>query len=156
MKKIPYPDRFWSKVNKTDGCWEWIAGRNKDGYGQIGKTHGDAVGAHRVAYELMVGPIPEGMCVLHRCDNPGCVNPDHLFLGTRADNTADMKAKGRARGPSFYGASNANAKLTEQDVREIRFIGGSGISQRALGLLYGVGQTQVGRILRGTRWASSP
>jgi hypothetical protein len=90
-------NRFWSKVEKNDNnCWIWTAGRNGNGYGNfwfMGRT----VGAHQMAYELSVGEITKGMCVLHSCDNGhlGCVRPDHLFLGTLKDNSQDMISKGR-------------------------------------------------------------
>jgi hypothetical protein len=105
-------ERFWAKVQQGDGCWTWTAQLNKAGYGQFHPTRIRPVGAHRVAFELAFGPIPDGMQVLHACDNPACVRNDdegfyelngvlhprrgHLWLGTNADNRADMKAKGRA------------------------------------------------------------
>lgn len=92
-------ERFWPKVDRDttdDGCWPWIAARNSSGYGWFKPGHGaHAVGAHRMAYELTHGPIPDGLLVLHQCDNPPCVRPDHLFLGTVQDNNADKMAKGR-------------------------------------------------------------
>ena len=88
--------RFWSKVVKADGCWEWTAYRDPLGYGRL-NVDGVPVLAHRLAYELEHGAIPDGMCILHRCDNPPCVNPDHLWLGTQADNSLDMASKGRWR-----------------------------------------------------------
>ena len=83
--------RFWDKVKKTPACWVWAGVTFRNGYGQFGRHSL----AHRIAWELMYGPIPAGLCVLHRCDNPPCVRPDHLFLGTVADNNHDMCAKGR-------------------------------------------------------------
>ena len=87
--------RFWDKVNKTDGCWLWTGSRDRKGYGRISIDRSPAL-VHRVAWTLEHGAIPPGMCVLHKCDTPGCVRHDHLFLGTIADNNRDMFAKGRA------------------------------------------------------------
>jgi hypothetical protein len=91
--------RFWARVRKSDGCWEWTGACFKcGGYGQFTIEHGQQVRAHRHSWELHNGPIPKGLWVLHRCDNPKCVRPDHLFLGTCTDNARDMMAKGRGRG----------------------------------------------------------
>ena len=93
-------ERFWNKVMKiveTDECWEWIAFKNKDGYGLFG-YNGKNQKAHRVSWQLHNGPIPDGLCVLHKCDNPSCVNPNHLFLGTNADNIKDRVNKNRTVG----------------------------------------------------------
>lgn len=93
---IPVEDRFWSFVSKSDdeGCWEWSGHRDKNGYGTLAISS-RPVGAHRVSWTINYGPIPDGLCVLHRCDNPPCVRPDHLFLGTSQDNTIDMIRKNR-------------------------------------------------------------
>lgn len=103
--RYPRPvDRFWPKVEKGDGCWEWQAHRNPEGYGVIGIDR-VPVGAHRVAWELTYGPIPEGIYVCHHCDNPPCVRPDHLFLGTNSDNIIDAMSKHRiepVRPPKGY------------------------------------------------------
>ena len=100
MKKT-WQERFWAKVDRSggpDACWIWTGGRKGRGYGEFYKDH-RLLGAHRVAWELAIGPIPNGLDCLHSCDNPPCCNPAHLFLGTQADNNADMVAKGRdARG----------------------------------------------------------
>ena len=87
-------ERFWEKVHITDGCWEWMARRKLHGYGEF-RIIDCLVPAHRMAWVLSVGPIPKGLLVLHRCDNPPCCNPDHLFLGTQADNLRDAIQKGR-------------------------------------------------------------
>ena len=92
----PLGERFWIKVQKTPECWMWTASTDSDGYGQFDHNH-----AHRVAWELTYDPIPPGLHVLHRCDNPPCVRPDDLFLGTPADNTRDMVEKGRWRGNGY-------------------------------------------------------
>ncbi len=95
-----YGQRFWSKVKRADSCWEWQAGRDRDGYGVFQIRQRLAQRAHRVAYELHFGPIQDGMLVCHTCDNPSCVNPAHLFLGTHLDNVRDMAAKGRRGRPT--------------------------------------------------------
>lgn len=94
--------RFWAKVNKKgkNQCWEWTAARDPFGYGRFG-LNGKICTASRFSWELHYSPISKGMCVLHKCDNPPCVNPNHLFLGTRSDNVADMIAKGRRRSENY-------------------------------------------------------
>lgn len=102
MAKVTLEEAFWPRVNKIDrGCWEWMGSRGRRGYGQL-QYMNRMLRAHRVAWELVIGPIPEGMLVCHRCDNPPCVNPFHLFLGTHADNAADMTAKGRGNHPERW------------------------------------------------------
>ena len=101
----PVADRFWEKVfvQSDDECWEWQGTLSNKGYGQI-RVRSKLHLAHRFSYELHGGAIPEGLCVLHQCDNPKCVNPGHLFLGTHAENMADMKSKGRQKnGPNSTG-----------------------------------------------------
>jgi hypothetical protein len=133
-------DRFWSKVDKSEDCWEWTAAKTSKGYGKFSLPEaGKWALAHRYAYELSGADISD-MCVLHHCDNPACVNPDHLFLGTRADNAADRDRKGR-------GAT----KLTADDVRSIRNMGGKA-TQRKIAEKYGVSQSIVQRILAGKIW----
>lgn len=94
----PVLDRFWARIEKTDTCWNWTRGKTKSGYGQM-SVHGRKTHMHRFSYELHFGTIPNGLLVCHHCDNPSCVRPDHLFLGTDADNARDKVLKGRqARG----------------------------------------------------------
>lgn len=88
--------RFIAKIEKTQSCWLWTGPLSQSGYGRASRGT-KKVRAHRASYELFVGPIPEGMCVLHKCDIPRCVNPDHLFIGTHLDNMRDMESKGRAK-----------------------------------------------------------
>lgn len=145
--------RFEEKVNKTDGCWEWVAAHNERGYGRI-NIDGKSVATHRVAYELYVGNIPEGMCVCHHCDNPKCVNPDHLFLGTHTENMRDCRNKGRRPLPITRGERHAGSKLTEEQVKEIRSRYPGSKSQSELAREYGVAQTEIWRIIHRVRWAN--
>ncbi len=141
--------RFWAKVavGAAEDCWPWQAKRNRDGYGQFGvprpgHRHMRSVLAHRQAWELAHGPIPEGLCVLHRCDNPACVNPAHLFLGTQRDNVADCAAKGRR-------AINRTGKLTDcQRAAIVRIYRAGMATQGQLGRLYGVSQPAVSALVR--------
>lgn len=120
---VRFAARFWKKVAVSEPlfCWEWLASRGDNipgrNYGKVGVDGGNRF-AHRVAWVLTYGPIPEGMDVLHRCDNPPCCNPAHLFLGTHIDNMRDRSKKGRRR-PTI-GTSNPKVRLTERDVLEIR------------------------------------
>lgn len=139
------------------GCWEWAASRNARGYGQISSGPRDADGktrpllAARVSWELHRGPIPEGLVICHRCDNPPCVNPDHLFLGTRSDNNADMAAKHR----TLNGERRPQAKLTDTQVEEIRARhAAGGITHNALAEEYGVSQPAISLIISGKRRSS--
>ena len=142
-------DRFWSKVDQSKGlfdCWLWTASCSTKGYGWFCLA-GRQLHAHRVAYELAIGPIPSGFCVLHHCDNPPCVNPAHLWLGTQADNGCDMDAKGRRFLPK--GEHNGSAKLTERDVLAIR--SDEGI-YRAIAVFYGVHHETISRVKNRKSW----
>ncbi len=146
---------FWDNVLQVGSCWEWQGTRRPDGYGLL-YVNGVQTRAHRHAFELAWGtPIPPGMSVLHRCDNPPCVRPGHLWLGTDADNLADMRAKGRARhfvGRVQAGEANHNAKLTDDAVREIRRLRATGLLQREIAERLGVHTGTVGYVLRGATW----
>lgn len=155
----PVADRFWEKVDKTttpEGCWEWTGSRKKDGYGRIGRggIAGGSVNATRVAWEITNGPIPPGMFICHRCDNPPCVRPDHLFLGTPEDNVVDSMSKGRW----IKGERVGGSKLTEADVRAIRAKYASaprfqrGLA-RAIAAEYGITISNVSAIVRRESWA---
>jgi len=150
--------RFMSKVDKdgptvahVDGlgsCWIWIAYRRRDGYGQM-RVGGRMLSAHRVSYELHNGPVPNGLCVLHRCDVPGCVNPTHLFLGTKADNNRDRNAKQR----HASGEQHGSARLSAANVLEIRKLyAAGGVFQRELGKRFGVTTMSISHILSRKRW----
>lgn len=113
---VELADVFWPKVDRaTDGCWQWLGARNNEGYGTIQHCRKKAM-AHRVSYELNVGPIPLGLLVCHRCDNRICVRPDHLFVGTIRDNMEDMARKGRARGPILTHCVRGLHELTPDNI----------------------------------------
>lgn len=143
-------DRFFAKVKKTDSCWLWAASIGSHGYGQFGMPPSYKL-AHRFSYEAANGPIPRGLCVLHRCDNRRCVNPAHLFLGTRADNARDRDAKGRAP----YGENHPMAKLSREQAAEIRAAVVRGTSRAALAARFGVSGATVGMIARGKTWVGA-
>lgn len=130
------------------GCWEWTGSKSAFGYGMRRAGPSETGYVHRLVFEAIFGPIPDGLCVLHRCDNPPCFRPDHLFLGTHADNNADAAAKGRtARG------TRRSARLTESDVRAIRSRQRSGEEQQTLAHAFGVGEATVSNIVRRRTWA---
>ena len=143
-------ERFWKKVRKEpNGCWPFIGGLNTSGYGNFSLNKRYSTNASRVAYLLCRGPIPLGMVVCHQCDNPACVRPDHLFLGTPADNTRDAAQKGRMA----HGEKHPAHKIRGADVIQIRQKYNSGIPTRIIAREYGLAQNHVARILRGTAWS---
>lgn len=140
-KRTTAEQAFNSIVRKTAdpaACWEWVGGTTSIGYGAVRNTT-----AHRISYRIHIGPIPVGMFVCHTCDNPPCCNPAHLFLGTPAENVADMEAKGRRR-----------VKLSKETVLLIR--ASSVPSGSVLGKRYGVSKHHINRIRRGLAWRSIP
>ena len=128
-------------------CWIWTAALRGNGYGTI-KVYGKMFSAHRVAYEIYVGPIDDGMHVCHTCDVRLCCNPAHLWIGTNADNMADRNAKGRQA--HLQGAANSQAKLTEAEVLAIRAAPGT---QKTIAAQFGITRSNVGLIKRRKRWA---
>ena len=140
--------RFWSKVTRSDGCWEWQAYRDARGYGKFGVGMGCYL-AHRLSHFIATGTDPGRLHVCHRCDNPPCVNPDHLFLGTARDNSHDREAKGRGNQPR--GLANGRAKLSDDDVRGIRRMIRQGFTHRATADEFGVSESYVSNIISGIR-----
>ncbi len=148
-------ERFWPRVKRGDGCWEWQGQRDMKGYAVINirRAVGRHVpmGAHRLSWQLAYGDIPPGLEVCHRCDNPLCVRPDHLFLGTHRENMADMRAKGRQSNGDgcCRGERHGMSKLTEANVREILVSAERGT---ALAARFGVTPTMVCAIRRRRSW----
>jgi len=154
-------DRFWTRVEKkADGGWLWTGHLNQGGYGDV-RFQGRMQKAHRVSYQLATGPIPEGLFVLHKCDVRNCVRPDHLWLGTLAENNTDMDAKGRRTilrgedhgryGDGRPGSQNSFSKLTEEAARAIRAQYGR-LNQYELADKFNISQTTVNRILNRKAW----
>lgn len=139
-------DRFWSNVKVTPTCWSWLPYKDRGGYGKI-KIDGKWHRAHRIAYELFCGEIPDGIFVCHHCDNPACVNPSHLFLGTPLDNIQDAWRKGRITEDSRF-----NAKLTWPQVEEIRARRRNGERLRTIAPDYGIHPATVSRIALQRQW----
>jgi hypothetical protein len=134
----------FSKVDAATGCWLWTASTNKSGYGRLG-VDGKVFLAHRLAYAVAHGAIPDGMHVCHRCDTPACINPDHLFIGTNADNMLDKLSKNRqSKGSDF-----SSTKLTEAQVAAIRL---DKRPQWVIAQDYGISQSQVSLIHRNEEW----
>ena len=161
LTKPTTEERFWSKVDRSggpDACWPWLAGRGKNGYGWFRSASGDQRGAHRSSWELSIGPIPPGLCVCHSCDNPPCVNPAHLWLGTHTDNNVDKMVKGRAsKGESHSKClhpargERARSKLSSDAVLKIRELAGT-ISQSKIGVMFGISQAHVSEIVLRKVW----
>lgn len=148
----PLLERYWEKVLKTNACWLWMGSRDGGGYGLIGSggENGRLLKAHRVAWEIVNGPIPEDMVVMHKCDTPSCVRPDHLQLGTVAENNADRKSKGR--NASTAGERHPLTKLTNADVRNIRERLSRNETQTRIAKDYSISQSAVSAIKTGITW----
>lgn len=152
---IPFEDKYIPDPNS--GCWLWNGLTNTDGYGRV-KIKGKTELAHRHAWFLKNGPIPPGLCALHKCDVPACVNPEHIFLGTNKDNNQDCVKKGRnsrgeKHGDFTRGENHPNVKLTAQDVTKIRFSYKLDLANSyKLGRLYNVGRTCINKIVNRESW----
>lgn len=148
--------RFWNKVKKSEGCWEWQAS-TRAGYGVI-KIEGKNLSAHRVSYEMHNGKIPDGMVICHACDNRLCVNPNHLFIGTQRDNVVDSFLKGRRVAPEgrrfIKGHSPANRKLNESKVHLIISLYRQGFSNSSIADILGVGIHLVRDVRAGVSYRS--
>lgn len=166
-RRVDWRLRFWDKVMKTESCWLWTASsRNKRGYGQLAVHRGDRRRpelAHRLSWELAYGAPPENLFVLHKCDNPKCVRPEHLFLGTHQDNMLDMNRKGRGdrsgleAGRSFpppvrLGEAHGRAKLTVGDVVAIRTARAKGEKLSTIAARYGIHEATVSAIVLRKVW----
>ena len=152
-KRIPIEQRFWKKVDKTSTCWNWIGNKTRLGYGQIGLggTEGKICLAHRISYELAHGVIPKGLCILHKCDNPACVNPEHLWAGTQQENIRDRCLKGRSEGSK--GEKNGKAKLNRKLVKEIRELYKTNeFSHTGLAEVFNVSKATIYYIINNKHW----
>lgn len=138
-------DRFFSRFAKLEnGCWQWRAHTDKDGYGILPGTNKNTR-SHRLSYEIHIGEIPEGLIVCHHCDNPGCVNPNHLFVGTPKDNANDALQKGR----HYIGEKNGRSKLTAENIKQIL---SSTMSGQQLANKFGVTRSTINNVRKGVTW----
>lgn len=162
--------RFWANVKKTDiapahrpdlgGCWLWTGWKSPTGYGSIHSGGRRAAGrqkrTHRVSWELHYGDIPDGACVLHRCDNRACVRPDHLFIGSQQENIEDMRQKGRARAKFQQGQAHAMATLNDDDVARMRIMAREGAWASDIAKEFGVTTAIASNAIRGKTWSHIP
>lgn len=146
-------DKFWKRVNITGllDCWEWQGAKNQKGYGLVWKDQHHPSSAHRFAWEATYYPIPKGKLILHKCDNPPCCNPNHLYLGTNQDNMNDRK-KRNPHHPRTMGENHPSAKLTEHNVREIKRLIAKGDQQKDIAKGFSVSTTAISRINTGRTW----
>lgn len=148
-------ERFESKVERTPTCWLWRGALNNMGYGVLKRRAGSSL-AHRIAFELFKGPIQHGLIVRHSCDTPRCVNPHHLCVGTKRDNTNDMVFRGRARFGVVRGEGHPGAKLTTRGVALMKLLLECGVASVRLATLFGVSDTKVAHVKLGRAWSHVP
>lgn len=160
MLNAHHAERFWKKVRRSEGCWLWTGTPDRKGYGRFCHDYHIEF-AHRVAYQIAYGEIPAGLYVCHHCDVPACVNPAHLFLGTLADNNADMRRKNRGCNPPVginsgtwtqarvKGEKHPRARLTWQAVQEMRAAYKAGQSKETIAARYGMTPDYVRRVVKG-------
>ena len=154
--KTSLVDRFWDKFERPEeGCWNWNASKDSYGYGYIGRRNKSAgsacIRSHRLSWMLWNGPIPDGMCICHKCDNPSCVNPDHLFLGSHKDNMQDMFSKERRK--SVKGENHGLAKLTNTQAETIKdLVLAYGMSGSEASRIYGLPRNRAHYIVKGKLW----
>ncbi len=143
--------RFWRDIDKRgpDDCWPWLGTKTLGGYGTV-NIDGWRTTAHRVVYALRYGrPINRRLVIMHSCDNPACCNPAHLSLGTQKENLNDMRTKGRVGDCANWGDQHGMCRIPDARVWEVAELYKSGMSQQKIADYFGVGQSQIGRILRG-------
>lgn len=148
----PLKDRLIenSRLNPKTGCWEWQLHKDNSGYARIILPDHTRLLVHRASYEVFVGEIPNGLQVCHKCDNPICINPEHLFTGTPKENGEDKSRKGRVK--KLLGAKNPQSKLDERKVKNIRFLAKIGVPQKRLAEVFGVNRHHISDIVTGRRW----
>jgi hypothetical protein len=144
-------ERFMSHVAKGPSCWDWQASKMNSGYGQFGIL-GKMRQAHRVSYELHVGPIPDGMSILHSCDNKICVNPAHLRAGTRAENLKEAYERKRRAVPDLRGEKHPGAQITASDAMRMRDLRTTGMTVAAIAKRYGVKRSLVSDVVNKRTW----
>lgn len=151
LRKIE--ERIKEYIDKSGKCWVWTKDKYNYGYGKISIGEGKQMRAHRFMYIKEFGDIPESMNVLHKCDNPSCVNPNHLYLGTQKDNVVDMMSKNRGGYKKFCGESHHNSKLTRKEVNEIKTLWNSGkLFQKDIANKFGISQQVVSKIVNNKAW----
>lgn len=157
LPAVPWQERFWRYVPdpRPAACWEWTGSRDQHGYGRLnrGRQGAGIVKAHRASWEIHHGPIPDGLAVCHRCDNPPCCNPEHLFLGTLKVNTQDMMTKGRQVAPS--GAGNGKTVYADAIIQEIRVAAAEGETYDALAARFGLTSKYICAVVLGRRRAAA-